>query len=147
VGTLLLWFEENIPLEYKKNKDIKEAMEILALADVFFGRIRRWQYYRFYVYIYNLLTVGIALSKDEKYPGMQEYKRSSKPLKIWIANNKNFKKKSIAEKLSQKTHTSRKRAFEDVSYLKPIFKLNKKQADVIADYLDLNTEEIEWLKN
>ena len=59
------WVEENIPREYKKNPDIARAFDALSIADTFFGRIRRWQYYRFYVYIYNLLSAGIAIAKEE----------------------------------------------------------------------------------
>jgi len=47
----------NLPKEYTKAEDLAKAYENLSLADVYFGRIRRWQYYRFYVYIYNLLSV------------------------------------------------------------------------------------------
>ena len=107
----------------------------------------RWQYYRFYVYCFNLLSAGIALAKDEKYKSFINYKPTSRILKLWIAKQKNLKKKSIAERIGEKTHTSTKRALQDtLPYLKPIFKYHKKEADKLAAYLDLDSEQVEWLK-
>ena len=146
VDKLLLWMDENIPREYKKNPDIANAFDALSLADVFFGRIRRWQHYRFYVYIYNLLSAGISLAKKEKYSEMTKYKETSRLLKIWMANQKNFKKKSIAEKIAHNTHTSTKRALGEVHYLKYVFGKNKKESEKISDYLELNSEEVDWLR-
>jgi replication factor C large subunit len=146
VDQLFLWIDENLPKEYTKPADIAKAYDALAEADRFFGRIRRWQYYRFYVYIYNLLTAGIAVAKDEKYPGVREYKRSSRLLTIWIMNQKNAKRKAIAEKLGARTHASAKRAVEDVIYLKTIFRHDKVVATRIAANLELTEEEIAWLR-
>lgn len=63
IDEILLWMEENIPREYTNKKDRARALVALAEADKFFGRIRKWQYYRYYVYIYNLLTAGVALAQ------------------------------------------------------------------------------------
>ena len=64
---IFLWVEENLPKEYKKPLDLARGFENLSLADVYRKRIRRWQHWRFLVYINDLLSAGIALSKDEKY--------------------------------------------------------------------------------
>lgn len=144
---IFLWVEENIPREYLEPKHMAMAFDNLSLANVFFGRIRRWQYYRFYVYCYNLLTAGIALSKDKKYPGNIKYKPTSRLLKIWIYNNANAKKKSISSKVAARTHTSMKAAMHDtVPYLQVIFKKNKSMASELTEYFDLSNEEIDWLR-
>ncbi|NQU98242.1 replication factor C large subunit [Candidatus Woesearchaeota archaeon] len=145
---IFLWIEENIPKEYTKAEDLAEAFTNLAMADVFKGRIRKWQYYRFYVYCYNLLSAGIALSKEEKYPGFTSYKPTTRILRIWMANQKNAKKKAIAQKLARKTHTSTKRAVQsDVLYLKTIFKKNKQESERISNFLELDKDEVAWLKS
>ncbi|MBR9693074.1 replication factor C large subunit [Candidatus Woesearchaeota archaeon] len=146
INELFLWIDQNLPKEYSKPEDLARAYDALAEADRFFGRIRRWQYYRFYVYIYNLLTAGIALAKDEKYPGAPKYKRSSRPLMIWMANQRNAKKKAIAEKLGAATHASRKRATEDVMFFKPVFQKGGQTANAIADALDLDEDELAWME-
>ena len=42
----LLWVEENMAREYLIPLDLSRAFDALSLADVFRGRIRRWQYWR-----------------------------------------------------------------------------------------------------
>lgn len=140
---IFLWIDANMPKEYTRAADRARAFEALAEADRFFGRIRRWQYYRFYVYIYNLLTAGIAVAKDEKYPGAPKLKQSSRPLMIWMANNRNAKRKAIAAKLAEATHTSAREAYQQVPYIKAMFA----KSDAIAIQLGLTDEEVAWLRN
>jgi replication factor C large subunit len=143
---IFLWVDANLPVEYLKPEDLARGFDALSMADVFKGRIMRWQHYRFYVYCYDLLTAGIALAKDEKYKSAPEYKETGRKLKIWIANMKNMKKKAISEKVSEHTHTSKKNAFRDtLPYIKIIAKHDKKQAQKIAEFLDLDNEQAEYL--
>jgi replication factor C large subunit len=142
---LFLWMDENLPEEYKKPKDLAMGFDNLALADVFRGRIRKWQHYRFYAYIYDLLSAGIALSKDEKYPGFTQYKPTSRLLKYWMAKQKNMKKQAIAERIAEKTHTSKKRAYRDtLPYIQVMFQ--NKPSEALSEYLGLGAEEVEWLR-
>jgi len=144
---VFLWMDENLPKEYTKPADLARGFDELSRADVFKGRIMRWQYYRFYVYCYNLLSAGVALSKDEKYRNLVNYKPTTRILKLWFAKQRNAKKKAIAEKIGDKTHTSTKRALQDtLPYLKPVFKKNKKEAEKISAYLELDKEQVEWLR-
>jgi replication factor C large subunit len=140
-----LWLDENISTEYKDIEDIAKAYDALSMADVYRGRIRRWQYWRYLVYMKDLLTAGIALAKKEKYKDINEYKQNSRLLKIWIANAKNAKRKAIAEKWASYTHVSSDKAFKDIFFLKNIFK-NKEYAKKITEELELEKEEVDWLK-
>ena len=77
---------------------------------------------------------------------MVEYKETSRKLKIWIANQKNLKKKAIAEKIAAKTHVGKKHAFRDtLPYLRKIFKNDKKQGAAIAEFLELDPEQVDYL--
>lgn len=140
---LFLWMQANIPREYTKPKDLSKAFENLALADVFFGRIRRWQYYRFYVYCYDLLTAGISLSKEERYSNTT-YKESRRKLTIWIMNRSVQKKKDIAQKIAMKTHSSQKSIVSN--YWPYMHYMLKKQLPELKDYLELEKKEINWIK-
>jgi replication factor C large subunit len=136
----LLWLDENLPKEYSP-EDLKKAYNCLSRADVFNGRIRKWQHWRFLVYINILITSGVALSKKETNTTTPEYTRTSRILKLWMANVRNAKKKSISEKIAEVTHTSKHRAIKDTfPYLKNILIDPKVMAE-----LELNEEEIEWL--
>lgn len=142
-----LWLEHNIPKEYKKPLDIQRAYDNLSLSDVFRGRIKKRQHWRFLVYINDLNTAGIALAKTEKYPGFTNYEPTNRILKIWQANMRFEKRKSIAEKIGKKTHCSKKEAIQKtIPYLKKIFEKNPKQAKTIAEELELEPQEIDWLK-
>jgi len=137
-----LWIEENLPLQYLKSKDLFNAYDSLSKADVFNGRILRWQYFRFLVYRNFFMTVGVALAKDEKYMSYNSYKRSGKLLKLFWAKQKNLKKISICEKLSEKNHVSVKRAVKDIyPYIKLIYKSGRR-----IDELELDEEEVEYLR-
>ena len=54
---------------------------------------------------------------------------------------------AIAEKIAEKTHASKKRALQDtLPYLKPVFKKNKKEAEKLSHYFELDSEQVEWLR-
>jgi len=147
IDDAFLWIDENLPKEYKGAEDLAKAYDILSLADVYRGRIRRRQHWRFLVYINNLLTAGIALSKQERYPGFNKYTRTTRILNLWQFNQKNAKRKAIAAKIAEKTHTSSKRAIKDtLPYVKLIFKKNKEEAGRLAEFFNLDKEEIAYLK-
>ena len=137
----MLWLDENIPLEYKNNNDILNAYEKLSKADIFRKRIKRLQYWRFLVYQNILMTAGVALAKKDKYNTFTNYKPVSRILKIWRYNQKNLKKKNIAVKIAQKTHSPYKSILEDFENIKSIIVKN----NIYGDF-KLTEEEIEFLK-
>lgn len=144
IDHIFFWLEYNLPKEYTKPQDLAKAYDILARADIFRGRIRRRQHWRFLAYINNLLTAGISSAKSEKNPNFIEYKQTMRLLRIWQANMKNAKKKEIAKKLAIHTHTSSKVATQQIPYLREIFRANKGLA--IAEELELSEDEVAWLR-
>ncbi len=147
LDTCLLWLDENMPKEYTKPEDLANAYEMMSRADVFKGRIRRRQHWRLMAYISDLLTAGVALSKKEKYHHFVPYKPTMRLLKMWMANQKYAKRKAIAAKIAEKTHTSSRVAVQDtVPYMKAIFRKSTKKADEISEFLELEKEEAEWLR-
>lgn len=143
LSEIFLWIEENLPKEYTNPADLAEAFANVALADVFFGRIRRWQHYRFYTYCYELLSVGVAIAKKEKYPGFISYQPTTRILQLWMAKQKNAKRDSIAKKIAEKTHSSIKRSIQEVPYYKKIIHAKNQ---TVANFLELSDDEVEWLK-
>jgi len=142
----LLWIDENLPKEYTKPEELAKAYEMLSKADVFSRRIRRWQHYRFLVYINALITAGIASAKKEKYKDLVQYKPTGRILKLWWAKQKSMKKKAIAEKIALKTHSSKKEILKSTMPYLPIMFRNKDMRNNIIKELDLQEEEVEWLK-
>ncbi len=143
----LLWLDENLPREYTKPEELAKAYDKLSKADVFNRRIKRWQHYRFLVYINALITGGIAVSKKEKYKHYVQYKPTGKLLKLWWAKQKSMKKKAIAEKIAERTHSSKKEVIKNtLPYLQVAFKKNKNFRERLTNELDLSMEEVEWMK-
>ncbi len=142
----MLWLDENLPKEYTNPHDLARAYNLLSRANLYAGRIRRRQHYRFLVYISALLTAGIATAKDKKYTHTIDYKETGRILKIWIANQKIAKRKSIAQKIALGIHESQRQTLKaTMPYFPIIFKNKEWQHKIIAEF-DLSEEEVEWLK-
>ena len=92
-----------------------------------------------------MLSAGIALAKTEKNTQFIQYAPTSRILKIWMANQKHFKKKSIASKIASKTHTSMKRAMNNMPYYLSIFKNPILLKHAIKEF-EFTEEEIEWIR-
>jgi len=137
----MLWLEENIPKEYS-GRDLSQAFEHMSRADVFKGRIQRWQHWRFLVYIKELITAGVASAKSERSKAFVKYSPPQRLLKIWRAKMKYAKRNSIAEKIAQKTHCSSAKSLSSfLPYLQP----KTETGQQIIKELELDEEEIEWL--
>lgn len=139
LNEILLWVEENIPLEYK-GQALARAYDCLSKADLFKGRIYRQQYWRFLVYQNFFLSAGISAATRLKYNKFTKYKKPSRILKIWLSNQKNAKRKSIVAKYAQQTHMSKKKANKE-NFLLPL--IIDKQSESI---LDLEEKESAWLE-
>lgn len=140
----LLWLDENLPSEYS-GESLSRAYDCMSRSDVFQGRIRRSQHWRYLVYINALTTAGIALAKDRKNSSVIEYKQSKRPLKYWLANMKNARRKALAEKIAPFFHVSKRKAFKDVvPFLSHLFRHG--DAFSVASELGLNEEEVNWLE-
>jgi replication factor C large subunit len=138
---LMLWLEENIPNEYQ-GEDLAGAFEALSKADIFKGRIHRQQYWRFMVYENFFLTAGVSAAKGSKNLAQKftKYTPPKRILKIWMINQKNISKKSIAGKFAELTHTSKKRAIRDFDMISLI------ADDSALRNLQLSEAEVEYFQ-
>ena len=139
IDDLFLWVEENLPIAYS-GEELCLALDRLALADVYRGRIRRQRHWRFMVYEYFLLGAGIASVKEYDRTGWVSYRKPSRILKIWLQNQRAAKKKSICEKYAKVCHISVKTAMKDFLLLRVIL-----GSEAVRRELDLSVEEVEYL--
>jgi len=144
IDEIFLWMDANLPKEYLDISSLARAYEHLSRADVFRGRIRRQQHWRFLAYINNLLTAGISSAKDERNTNFVQYKQTMRLLRIWQSNMKLAKKKEIAEKLALATHTSKKVAYGQLPYFQEMFRRGK--CSEIAEELELTKEDLDWMR-
>jgi len=146
INEQILWLDKNLPSEYTNPEDLARAYDKLSKADIFNRRIRRWQHWRFLVYINALISAGVAVSKDKKYEKFNKYTPTGRLLKIYWANIKNAKRKAIAQKIASQTHTSTKEMIKNIDYMRIIFQKDSEMAEKITIQLELDKEEIAWLK-
>ena len=137
----LLWIEENLPLEYR-GKELADAFDKLSRADVFLGRIRRWQHWRFMVYAHDLITAGVAVSKYGPKRGFTKYQPPKRILKYWMAKKNKELRRSVAQKFSKVIHCSARKANAMLPYLRLFVKNG-----VDVSFLELSGEELDWLRN
>ncbi|MBT4823624.1 replication factor C large subunit, partial [Candidatus Woesearchaeota archaeon] len=141
-----LWLDANLPKEYTRPEDLVRAYDALSKADVYRGRIRRWQHWRFLVYVNCLLTAGVATAKDGKYKEFVKYAPTMRLLKIWQANMKYQKRKAIAAKIAEKTHSSVKDAIKNtLPYMQVMMQKDKGMKTNLAEFFDLDKEEVAWM--
>ncbi len=116
---LILWLEENLPKEYS-GEALAKGFDAISKADIFRSRIRKQNYWRYLVYIRDLLTHGVALSKKTDRSGFVGYKRGQRILKYWLAKQKTMNKRAIADDLAVKLHRSYKKIMKDFYFYEKI---------------------------
>jgi replication factor C large subunit len=148
IDEVILWLDENLPKEYDKRADLARAYDALSMADVFRGRIRNQQHWRYLVYVNAFSSMGVALSKSEKYKKNLQYNRPMRLLKYWQARMKYSKRETIAAKVASLTHSSQKATVKrTIPYIAHMFATNPSRAAQLKDYFQLDDEESEWLVN
>jgi len=139
--TFLQWVRENIPREYIRSSDTADAYNYVSKADVFNGRIMRRQNWKLLKYVYKFSTVGVALSKYEKYSGYTRYQYPSKLKKMGSTRASRKKMSSITSKLGDKLHVSKSEARNSLPLLARLIE----DKPVIGDQLELEEDEIEFI--
>ncbi len=143
---VLKWIDENLPKEYKKPEDLFRAYEYLSKADIYMGRIHNRQHWGFLRYANDLMSAGVSVSKDAKYPGFTMYSFPSVIKYLSSSKAEREMRKTIAGKIAKAVHTSTRTAIQD--YLPMYLELmkDKELAPRIAAQFDLSEEELEFLK-
>lgn len=144
---IALWVDENLPKEYTAPEALARAYEALSRADVFRGRIRRWQHWGFLVYVNALLSAGVAVSKTERNKNQIAYEQTKRILQLWIAKQKYAKRQAISQKIAAQIHSSPRYVIQHMlPYVKHIFQHNKEMSAKISEDLELEEEEVQWLR-
>ncbi|MAF34343.1 hypothetical protein CMO91_00685 [Candidatus Woesearchaeota archaeon] len=138
----LLWIDENMPAQYSITEKAA-AYECLSRADVYNGRIRRMQHWRFLAYIVELITTGVSAAKT----GPKDYGRYKQPgrlLSMWINKMKYAKRDAILTKMAAHMHCSVAKAKKEAPYLIHIAK-QKKLIPHVVEALELEDDHAAWL--
>ncbi|WEL23246.1 replication factor C large subunit [Candidatus Nanohalovita haloferacivicina] len=141
--TFMQWIRENVPREYKRKEDIANAYEYVSKADLFNGRIMKSQNWKLLKYVYSFSTVGVALSKAEKYSGWTKYQYPSKIKKMGQSRASRNKLKSISSKLGEKLHISGRESVRELPFIAEM--IESGDSEVIEE-LELEEDEVEFIR-
>ncbi|KAA0002041.1 MAG: replication factor C large subunit [Thermoplasmata archaeon] len=142
--TLILWIDENVPLEYQNSDDRKRAYEFLSRASVFLGRTWRRQYYGLWRYAHELMTGGVAVAKMHEYRGFTQYNFPRWLRKMSASKYQRYMQMQIAQKMGSHMHCSGKKAFAMLPWMKKLFK-NEDFAARMAASMELSENELSLL--
>jgi replication factor C large subunit len=143
---LIVWIDENLPLEYE-GEDLLKAYVVLSRADMFLGRVRRRQFYRLWRYASYLMTVGVAFAKAKAKGGFTKYQRPNIWQMLTQMKEKREKLKNVLKKIAKYSHMSTKKALNEMfGFI--VFMLRK--ADIptaakISAFYDFTEEELVFL--
>ncbi len=143
---LLLWIEENIPLEYKELDDLVRGFDAVSRADIYLGRARKNQTWGLWSYATDMMSAGVALAKRHKYPGFVRYSFPS-----WLREMSATKKsrgmhKVVAQKIGRHCHLSRQATTQDIlPYFSHIYRHDSDFRTHLSIKLKLDNPEIAFL--
>ncbi len=137
---------ENIPKEYEKVDELQKAYEMISLADIYLGRAFNTRVYTYWKYSYELMSLGVALSKDETYRKFSRFSNSSIFSMLSKSRSKRDLKDRVAEKMGEQLHSSKKVVKEQFPYMEIMFQ-NDETAYDLATYYGLSDDEVKLFRS
>jgi replication factor C large subunit len=147
IDMLFEWIYENAPAHMTDPHDLAQAMNALAMSDIYRGRIRASQDWSFMRYVIDYMTAGVAMARqNSKVEGWIPFKFPSRIMMLSRSKVERAMQARVCTKIKRKCHISTTRASKEVlPYLKIIFKNNVAMANGIAKWLDLDEDMVEYI--
>jgi len=144
---LFEWIYENLPYHLRDSGDLSKAMDSLATADLYRGRIRRSQDWTLTRYVIDFMTAGVAMAREKTTPAGFVPLRF--PERIRVLSRTRAERQLQAQiglKIKKRCHISANRATKEIlPYLRIIFENNAEMAADLTKWLDLDETMIEYL--
>ena len=144
-NSVILWLNENLPVEYLDSNDLVKGYDALAKADVFLGRTNRKQNYRLWSYACDIMNGGVATAKTH------DYQNDKYSFPSWLREIKDSKstrdiRDSIVKKISLAGHNSNSKTKDFIiRYFTNIFRNNTGFAIKMRQRFDFSESEIKHL--
>lgn len=143
---VLLWLDENVPLEYRDPEDLDRAIRAITRADIYLAEARRTQNYSLWPYAIDMMTGGVALAKRETYRGYVKYRFPAYLSRMRASKTSRRLDESLCRKIGRYVHMSAERVRYDVAALfAEIFKNDRSFAVHMTRMMDLEEEEVSAL--
>ncbi|MFH1450779.1 MAG: replication factor C large subunit [archaeon] len=143
---IMLWLIETIPKEYEKPDEVALAFDAISRADVFTGRISKRGAWTFMSYSAELMALGTALAKEQKYSKFTRYMPPTYLMRMGRTRASRAMRKQVAGKIGEHLHCSQKRAMEQLPYFQMMLKKGAKGPGGLgAEYFGFDEDEMEFL--
>jgi len=144
---LFEWIYENLPYHLRDPGDLAQAMDSLATADLYRGRIRRSQDWSLTRYVIDFMTAGVAMAREKTTPAGFVPLRFPERIKMLSRTRSERQMRGeIGLKIKKRCHISANRATKEIlPYLRIIFESNTEVAAGLTRWLDLDEAMIEYL--
>lgn len=143
---ILSWVDENLPTECPDPGDLVRGYDRLSRSDLFLSRVMSRQYYGFWSYAKDLMTFGVAASKQSRsrpgsrmnFPGIAR--------KIKAAKKVREIRYSVCLKLAEHLHTTSYRIQTDVLlYIREMMQNDAGLRVPLTDSMNLEPDELAFL--
>lgn len=144
---LFEWIYENLPHHLRDPHDLANAMDALAKADLYRGRIAKTQNWVLTRYVIDFMTAGVAMARERTQPAGFVPLRFPQRIKMLSKTRAERQMQSaIGSKIKKRCHISATRAKKEIlPYVRIIFEDNAQNAAQMAKWLDLDEAMIEYL--
>ena len=143
---VMLWLDENLPYDYRDPGDLVRGYGKLSRADVFMGRVRRRQYYRFWAYARELMSFGLNDSLQGRPAANDRFRFPQYLMKMSRSKATRTMKNDLAAKIGEHCHTSIYRARHEIlPYMSWMMRNNIDLASSLAKSMELDAEELAFL--
>ena len=105
IGMVQEWVAENIPRVYTNRDELARGMDMISIADVFEGRIKRHQYYRYRRHIGQLITGGVCIAKRHRH-GWSKMQFPEHIKNMSRTKRKRRVERTLGRKIAQSIHVS-----------------------------------------
>ena len=127
---LIIWIEENIPLEFRSPDELAGAFDALSRSDIYLRRTRALQHYGLWSYAKEMMTSGVALSRKGTRRYQPRYNFPGYLIVMSRSKGSRAAKTSLCSKLAPIFHTSSKQVGSSV--LPFMRALAKRDKDVLV---------------
>lgn len=134
---LFQWIFENAPYQIPKPRELFQAINALADADMYFGRIKKSQSWHLLSYALDLMTAGVAIARQTPPSGWVPMKFPQRISSMSRTRGARDLRRRVGVAIGQKTHVSSRRAQHlFFPLLRSEYQNNPKGFDRIANWLE-----------
>jgi len=144
---LFEWVYENLPYHLRDPQDLAKAMDSLATADLYRGRIQRSQNWVLTRYVVDFMTAGVAMAREKTQPaGFVPLRFPERIRMLSRTRSERQMQAAIGLKIKKRCHISASRATKEIlPYLHIIFENDAKMAAGLVHWFDFDEATIEYL--